>query len=276
MITHEVASQARGGPPGSPGRYEAGDLRDPQTLSRVRRLLAVEGLALFGGAHSRAEVLAVAQTLMTVLPHPDADPDGVTAITDLGAAGEHPGAAGFSHRELDAHTDRSGVCSPPALLLAACARPADAGGASKLTDGLAVYEQLAASSPQAVAAFARPRSVLFGGADGHLGEVFTPVPATATAPPRLRLRLRLDDLVAFAPDLHAHLPLLRAAIARNTITVRLGAGEGYVLDNHRWLHAREEFTGIRTLYRVLGDPLLRLGMHPGMPVAGPGPEEARS
>lgn len=276
MITPMAMGQVRGGAPGSGGRYEAGDLRNPQTLPRVRRLLAAEGLALFQGGQSRADVLALARALMTVLPHPDADRDGITVITDLGAAGEHPGAAGFSTRELKAHTDRSGVCSPPALLLAACARPADAGGASRLTDGLAVYEQLAATSPHAVAAFARPRSALFGGTGGHLGEVFTAVPATAAATPRLRLRLRLDELVAFAPDLQVHLPLLRAAIARSTITVQLSAGDGYVLDNHRWLHAREKFTGARTLYRVLGDPLPVLGMYPGMPVAGPEPEGIRS
>ncbi|HUY51790.1 MAG TPA: TauD/TfdA family dioxygenase [Streptosporangiaceae bacterium] len=158
--------------------------------------------------------------------------------------------------------------------MAVCARPARTGGASRFADGLAVHGELAATCPQALAAFTRPRSVLFGGADGHLGAVLTAIPATATSPARMHLRLRLDDLVSFAPDLLAYLPALQAAIARHTITVPLQAGQGYVLDNHRWLHAREQFTGTRTLYRVLGAPLPGLGLHPGIPLA-PGWQAAR-
>jgi alpha-ketoglutarate-dependent taurine dioxygenase len=271
MITPAITSHARSGAPWTAAHYAAGNLHDPQALPRVRQLLSRDGLALFRSVGSRAEVLALARALMTVFPHPDADPDGITLITDLGAVGKQPGAAGFSHRELSAHTDRSGACSPPALLLAVCGRPAQEGGASKLTDGLAVYQQLAAASPPAAAAFTQPRSVLFGGASGYLGEVFTPGPA----PPRLQLRLRLDDLVAFAPDLQPHLPLLHAIIDRNTLTVPLAAGEGYVLDNHRWLHARETFTGTRTLYRMLGNPLPGAGIHPGIPASGAAPEGTR-
>jgi hypothetical protein len=248
-----------------PSRYDAGDLRHPGAQVRMRQLLAREGLAIFNGARSRAEVLMAAGTMMTVLPHPDSGPDGITAITDLGAAGEHPGAAGFSRRQLAAHTDRSGVPAPPALLMTVCARPAHAGGARTLTDGQAVHAELAVTSPQVLAALTRPRSVLFGGAGGYLGAVLTAIPATTASPARLHLRLRLDDLVTFAPDLLTHLPVLRAVIARRTITMPLGAGQGYILDNHRWLHAREQFTGTRTLYRVLGDPLSRLGLHPGIP-----------
>lgn len=271
MITSTTPGPAASASPtaADPSRYDAGDLRHPGAQARIRQLLAREGLAIFRCARNRAEVLTAAGTMMTVLPHPDSGPDGITAITDLGAAGDHPGAAGFSRRELAAHTDRSGVPAPPALLMTVCARPAHAGGASTLTDGQAVHAELAATSPRALAALTRPRSVLFGGAGGHLGAVLTAIPATAASPARLHLRLRLDDLVTFAPDLLTHLPVLRAAIARRTITMPMGAGQGYILDNHRWLHAREHFTGTRTLYRVLGDPLPSLGLHPGIPQHSP-------
>lgn len=249
------------------GRYNAGDLRRPQGLARVSELLAAEGLALFRDVHTRTAVLQAASAILTVRRHPDADPDGVTVITDLGATGDLPGAAGFSRRELGAHTDGSRAPEPPGLLMAVCLQPAAVGGASTFTDGLAVVGELASNWPQALAALARPRSVLFGRADGYLGAVLTVVPAMAAATIRLQLRLRLDDLVTFAPDLQPWLPTLEAAIARHAISVPLVAGQGYILDNHRWLHAREEFTGTRTLYRVLGDPLPSLGLHPGIPAA---------
>jgi hypothetical protein len=89
---------------------------------------------------SRASRMAAARTSSpgsswTVFPHPDADVDGVTTITDTGPAGEHPGAAGFSHRGLPAHTDRSGVAVPPSLVMVTCAAGFFTGGAGLLTDG---------------------------------------------------------------------------------------------------------------------------------------------
>lgn len=249
------------------GRYDAGDLRRPRGLARMSDLLAAEGLALFRGVHTRTAVIQAASAILAVRRHPDADPDGVTVITDLGAIGDLPGAAGFSRRELSPHTDGSRTPEPPGLLMAVCLQPAAAGGASTFTDGLAIVGELASNWPQALGAFARPQSVLFGQADGYLGAVLTMVPAVAAAATRLQLRLRLDDLVTFAPDLQPWLPALQAAIVRHAITVPLVAGQGYILDNHRWLHARRQFTGTRTLYRVLGDPLPGLRLHPGIPAA---------
>lgn len=253
------------GPAVRADRYNSEDVNRPQGLARMSELLATEGLALFHGAHSRTAVLEAASMILTTRPHPDADPDGITVITDLGAAGDLPNGGGFSRRELSAHTDGSRDPNPPALLMAVCAQPAATGGASRFADGLAVLSELAATWPQAMAALARPRSVLFGGADGYLGAMLTPVRGLTSATARLQLRLRLDDLVTFAPDLRPWLPAVRAAVARHTITVPLAASQGYILDNHRWLHAREQFTGTRILYRVLGDPLPGLGLHPGIP-----------
>lgn len=255
------------GPAVRADRYDAGDVSRPRGLARMSELLATEGLAVFHGARSRTAVQQAASTILTARPHPDADPDGITVITDLGAAGDLPNSAGFSHRELTAHTDGSRDPNPPALMMAVCAQPAAVGGASRVADGLAVLGELVTTWPQAMAAFARPRSVLFGGAVGYLGAVLTPVRGATAATARLQLRLRLDDLVTFAPDLLPWLPALRAAIARHTLTVRLAAGQGYILDNHRWLHAREQFTGTRTLYRVLGEPLPGLALRPGIPTA---------
>jgi hypothetical protein len=50
---------------------------------------------------------------------PDGDDRGVTTITALSAASERPNAGGFSRRELLAHTDGSGVPTPPALMMLA-------------------------------------------------------------------------------------------------------------------------------------------------------------
>lgn len=275
-----LARSPRALPSPGPGRYEVGDLTRPRSWARLRHQLVTDGLALFDGVTDPAGLLAAAATVMTVTPHPDAGPDGVTTITDLGPAGEHPGAAGFSHRALPPHTDRSSVPTLPGLLMVTCGAAACVGGSSGLADGHAVYADLAANAPRMLEALRRPRSVLFGGSARHLGAVFTPDPARPGVPRRCRLRLRLDDLAIFSPDLTEHLPVLQAAIDRHTITITLTPGRGYLLDNHRWLHACSDYTGARTLYRVLGDPLPELGMHTGIPLehttphTGLGPRDA--
>ena len=158
------------------------------------------------------------------------------------------------------HTDRSGIPSLPGLVLTACGRAPAAGGESLLVDGQLVYDELAATKPAARAALSALRSVLFGSADGYLGSVFTKRNGAVS------IRLRTDDLARFAPTVMPHLPALRAAITKHAVTRAMSAGAGYVVDNHRWLHGRNGFSGRRVLYRVTANPhahTLLPGIYPG-------------
>jgi hypothetical protein len=246
--------------------YRVGDVADPSTAEKMRYQVCSDGLALFDGAYGVEATLAVAGQMMHVTAHPDSDDHGVTTIADLGQAADQPNAAGFSRRELMAHTDRSGVPEPPGLMMLTCAVQARAGGANRFTDGLAVHDDLAATCPESLQALSRARSVLFGGAAGHLGAVFTPVPGPVPGSARVAIRLRLDDLVSFSPEVAEWIPRLTASINLHTFTVTLQPGQGVLLDNHRWLHARNTFEGPRRMYRLLGNPLPSLGMHPGIRV----------
>jgi hypothetical protein len=244
--------------------FSVGDVADPLTLGRLGRQLGSTGLAVFDGAPDAGAMLAVAGQVMSVTAHPDSDERGITTITDLGPAAGQPNAGGFSRRELMPHTDRSGVPDPPALMMLTCAVQAPAGGATRLTDGLAVHDDLSATCPESLQALSHARTVLFGGAAGYLGAVFTP--AAGRGPARVTMRLRLDDLVFFSPGVAEWIPPLTASIERHTCTITLHPGQGLLLDNHRWLHARDTFEGPRRLYRLLGNPQPGLGMHPGIPV----------
>jgi hypothetical protein len=243
-----------------------GDLSQATVRDRLAEQLRTIGVAVVTGIRGPEHLLAFAGGLMRVVVHPHADLAGLTTLTDLGPAGRQPNAAGFSRRELLPHTDRSGVAHPPALLLTSCASAAATGGSCRLVDGLAVHDDLATTNPQALAAFLRPRTTLFGGAAGYLGSVFTDVPAGDGRPARRMIRLRLDTLVRFSPEIAVWVPALQAAIDRNSHTFDLAVGQGYVVDNHRWLHARQAYEGPRVLYRLHGDPLPGLGMHPGIPL----------
>ncbi|GLZ32318.1 hypothetical protein Lesp02_45060 [Lentzea sp. NBRC 105346] len=222
-------------------------------------LIAERGLAVVDGLDTPEDLLQLAHSIATVVPHRDSGPDGVTTIADFGEAIVRSGFAGFSTCALNPHTDRSGVPYPPALLMMSCSRAATTGGECVLIDGQAVYDDLAVSEPEALAALCTPRSVLFGGAAGHLGSIFSD-----NGDGRIIIRLRLDELARFASEVDRWIPVLRAAIDRHAIEFRLSAGQGYILDNHRWLHGRRAFTGQRVVHRVNGDPLPATGIRTGL------------
>lgn len=124
-----------------------------------------------------------------------------------------------------------------------------------LIDSQLVDDDLAESEPEALRAFCAPRSVLFGGAAGYLGSIFT-----YAEDGRIAVRLRLDDLAQFSPEVSRWLPTLRAVIDRHAVMFNLGVGQGYVLNNRRWLHGRRAFTGQRVIFRVNANPLSHLGI----------------
>lgn len=240
-------------------------------LHLVKRFVAVDelptaladhGFALLDGLADAASLLRLARSIGTVVSHRDSGMDGVTVISDLGAEFLRRGFAGFSDRALNPHTDRSGVAHPPGLLLTSCRRPASMGGECVVVDGRAVYEHLAHSEPDALRAFRAPRSVLFGGASGYLGSIFTEIEDG-----RVAIRLRLDELAQFSPEVSCWLPALLGAVDRHAMTFTLHPGQGYILDNHRWLHGRRAFVGQRVLYRVLAKPLPHLGISRGFPAS---------
>jgi len=248
---------------------------EPGATSRLVESLACDGIALLGGVTDADTLLTVARSFATVVAHRDSRPDGVTMLVDHGLPRSSSGFAGFTSRELAPHTDRSSIERPPGLLLTACGRPAETGGECVVIDGAAVYDDLAEREPEALQALATPRSALFGGAAGYLGSIFAVQPEG-----RVHVRLRLDELATFSPAPTHWLATLRTVLDRQALTVALHAGEGYVLDNRRWLHGRRAFTGSRVLYRVTADPLPRLGIPtgflPGNQVQPPSLTEYRS
>lgn len=225
--------------------------------------LARLGAALIDEVPGPAALIGLACSIGTVVPHPDSDPDGVTAIEDRGGST----VLGFTRCALSPHTDRSGVAVPPGLLLTMCGREPLSGGESLIVDGRAVYDDLVQTAPSAIEALSAPRSALFGGADGHLGSVFTPA-----ADGTVMVRLRFDALARFAPAVSPHIASLRAAVWRHTITLPVCAGAGYVLNNHRWLHGRRGYEGPRLMYRVTAHAqpgAIPAGFHPHpVPVDG--------
>ncbi|PDP89086.1 hypothetical protein CQJ94_04940 [Glycomyces fuscus] len=237
---------------------------DPQRIDLHQRLASTlrdRGLATFGEISDRTAFADLVRDLAALYPHPDSGPDGLTLLHARNGSTE-AGQRGFTDSELLPHTERSCLPTPPRLLMLVCLAPADHGGESVLVDGRAVSEELSDSAPETWSALSAPRTAYFGGSAGYVGAVFEPAdPETWT------IRLRLDELVRFAPHAVPHVKILREVIDRHTMILRLGKGQGFVLDNTRWLHGRRSFTGPRVMLRALGEPRSRLPLERGFRLA---------
>jgi hypothetical protein len=250
-------------------RAHHADILDLAQQPRVIALLRDHGLVTFTGITERSTLASVARRLMSIRPHRDAGPDGVTVITDTGTA--DPGYVAFTGAELIPHTDGTSLPDPPGLLLLTCQQPASHGGNTLLADAASITATLAGQHPAALQALSAPRAAYFGAAGGYLGPVCEPA-----GPGRTRIRLRLDDLAMFSADATPLIPLLRAVIAQHQQTVHLNAGQGLLVSNSRWLHGRDRYTGPRILLRILGDPLPGTGIQPGFPAPTPGTQTAQA
>ncbi|KAJ0269024.1 hypothetical protein Brms1b_011943 [Colletotrichum noveboracense] len=65
------------------------------------------------------------------------------------------------------------------------------------------------------------------------------------------IRLRFDDGIQLSATLIENFANLRSIIYQHAYAVGLKPGQGYVADNHRYLHGRTSFTGPRELLRIL-------------------------
>ncbi|MFF4534310.1 TauD/TfdA family dioxygenase [Streptomyces sp. NPDC001407] len=229
------------------------DIQSPRAEEMVQERLRDTGLITLDGFTSRSTVRDFAARIMDIAPHRDSDPDGLTTIRDTRRHAHLAGYGGFGTGELAPHTERSGVPTPPRLMLLVCGTPAHYGGTCLLTDGRAVYSDIAARRREAIVALGKPRTAFFGAGNGHATQVFTEHPDG-----RVSVRLRLDGLGRFSPIVQPHLPHLRVALTAYQIRLPLAAGQGYLLDNERWLHARDAFTGSRLCWRALGEPCFPL------------------
>lgn len=217
---------------------------------RADAVLRERGVVRLGRLGGRDDVLYAARRMMSGLwPHRDADPDGLTVIRDTGRHAGRVGLIGLGRGGLGLHTESAQQPRPPRLLLLACARAGDSGGESLLVDGRAVLAELAAFHPAALEALAAQRAAFFGGADGRFTPVLEQLPGG-----RWRLQLRQDSSPGSHAAAEVHLPALRLVIDRHASRLRLAAGQGILLDNHRFLHGRTAFRGERLLLRALGDP----------------------
>lgn len=214
--------------------------------SHIFDQLAEDGLAFFK-FDDQNDVANRVKTLGEVLRHPDSPDQDFTPIISTGVADYLPGQRGFSTRDLVPHTDQATRERPPELLSFLCLDRAKVGGASVMIDGKAVFDHLAYQHPQFLSQLMDPSSVYHRYEDS-----FSPIPIFDRLNERdVLLRARFDELSYANSQLWDAMITLKHIMSDLTLRYELQSGEGYILQNTRWLHGRESFSGRRSCLRLL-------------------------
>ena len=67
---------------------------------------------------------------------------------------------------------------------------------------------------------------------------------------KIFMRFRRDNCIKFKSLYHEHIHTLYEAIDLYTCRLKTNSGEGYLVDNTRWLHGRTVFEGDRIIKRI--------------------------
>jgi len=222
------------------------------TGSSLSDIIARHGLVFFENM-PEAALGDMVDALGSRMAHPDSGADGATRLhAPPGAnaqvlAGE---CRGFSRRSLYPHTDRSSTPAPPPLLVFWCDKPSRHGGDSVFADGLRIWNVLNQTRPDTLAVLESPDNFLFSYQDS----VWRSPVFEHHSPSRRSVRFRGDNLLYANVGAWPHLRVFARTLEANMVRLKLGAGQGYIVQNSRWLHGRTRFFGERTCRRVLLAP----------------------
>ena len=222
------------------------DTRD--FTKNLKEQLMADGIVTLDKIQDVGEFISIANSLGDIVPHRDSEENGLTKIIDKHSA--EKGYLGFSNQRLRLHTDGSGMKNPTPVIMIYCEKPSISGGDSILVDGKKVYEELKATLPDFLKEIETDGSCIFmDGNKPRLSSIFSSVSKGYR-----RMRFRYDNLGFYSattiPFMHASMEYLEAL----SFSIKLKKGQGYIIQNGRYLHGRSAFVGDRVFYRALIDP----------------------
>ncbi|WP_432118706.1 TauD/TfdA family dioxygenase [Streptomyces sp. bgisy032] len=211
---------------------------------QLLELLAEEGIAFLSETDCD-EITTAFGGLLDIYRHTDATSSAWTLIQPYFEGRQGAGLDGFTNAALGLHTDRSMLDAPPSILCYLMLAEAESGGGDSI---LFDTEPLLSRYDRNSLLFIENTLWLHSRVQGWRQRVLT-----VARDGRVIIRFRDDDVAQ--PKKSAALPeaLLRGIRdpREGMYKIRLHAGEGYVVHNHRILHGRTSFQGHRKGARFL-------------------------
>ena len=228
------------------------ELSKPLDIEVMAGVLKEEGFITFESIFSPEQLVAFANNFGRLILHRDSDEFGVTTITPREVDGNLTSDLGFTNQELMLHTDGTAVVKPADYLALYCSKPAIDGGASILLDSRKLLGVLAQEYPELLQQLFTPNSAIFGDPKGehHIGSIFS-----KNTDGNITIRFRTDQGGFYTAPLATQMVNLIKIMEDLSFKFDLKEGQGYLVNNHRVLHARTSFIGTRVMHRVLIDSL---------------------
>jgi alpha-ketoglutarate-dependent taurine dioxygenase len=179
--------------------------------------------------------------------HPNSEGSSATPLVATGGRTYGRGERGFSNCSLLPHTDQSLRDPPLAYLALLCVVPAIVGGSSLFVDAKLVYGKLKREFPHYLEQLSDPELFFH-----RFDDTFSAVPIfSVTQCGRTIVRARLDELGFASLAGSEALLKFKEIVDEYTVNIQLKPGDGFILNNSRWLHGRLDFHGERKFLRYL-------------------------
>ncbi|KAL2822144.1 hypothetical protein BDW59DRAFT_181059 [Aspergillus cavernicola] len=218
----------------------------PSDFEQIQEDFYGKGIAFLDGFDEETLRQLATQFGDVVRPRNNTTGTGISKIRfEPSLKGKGFSSKGYSSEELYFHTDRSGWEHPPRILVSTLTSESATGGESLLADSLCIIKDIKEHGNGLYDLLTSSKHASFCSDDG----MFVPRPIFNET---LGLfRFRFDDSIQISASLVTRFPQLLDIIYRNSFSIPLQQGQGYLLDNHRFLHGRTSFTGSRELLRAL-------------------------
>lgn len=217
-----------------------------KNINIFHNLVERQGFVLINGVNSDLEGVNIAKTWGTISANIDANKNGITTISNDFLGENIKNRRAFSNLDLYPHTDRSPTRHPPDILFNWVVKPSLEGGESVLVDGVKIFNYLRLNNPKESDILQeKDVAMFFDGIDSFIGPIFK------KKGKRISIRFRNDSCIKIKPHAKYAIECLKKAIFLFKKSYSLGVGDAYLLDNHRFLHGREKYTGERIISRVL-------------------------
>lgn len=211
----------------------------------ARQMLDKEGIVFFQNLYTESLGEDIANLFGTIHNTLDSTGNGITEITEEKSGKNVRNSRAFTRLSLYPHTDRSPMRKPPRYLLNWVQEAAQHGGETLLVDGWLLYEEMEKDYPKDLSILQTSIATFTDGINTHIDSIFKKDERGV-----ISIRFRDDDCVLFADDAKPSVDCLRALIRKNLLTFELKTGDAYLLDNTRWLHGRNAYTGHRLICRL--------------------------
>jgi alpha-ketoglutarate-dependent taurine dioxygenase len=217
----------------------------PKRIKEAKNELEKTGIIFLKDIHSEITGGLLAPHFGKVVANLDASKNGITEITEEKTGNNQKNSRAFTRMSLVPHTDRSTIINPPKYLLNWVQEKSPYGGETLLLDGKNLYQEIKKEYPQHLKILLDKIAMFSDGINSYISPIFK-----KQKNGDITIRFRDDNCVSFSDEAKPAVTILQKLISEKSVSYSFEAGEGYLIDNTRWLHGRNAYSGHRLICRI--------------------------